>query len=225
MKPKFISLTSLLGAALAMTLACAPAPAAVLFNAGPAPNNYNSFGWTISDPYAVTDSFTLGGPATITGVNFGLWAFPPETLVSVDWAITTSPFGGATLASGTATSFTSTAVPPPSGAGFYTVTTEEFSITPLAVAAGTYWLQFAHALATNGFDVFWDNSGANWKWTTEGPRQRPDRQPRLYANLPNFGIERRCRRPPPRRPPSLRHRPRRDGSARWRRKRRAALAA
>jgi len=158
MKPKFISLTSLLGAALAMTLACAPAPAAVLFNAGPAPNNYNVTGFTISDPYAVTDSFTLGGPATITGVNFGLWAFPPETLVSVDWAITTSPFGGATLASGTATSFTSTAVPPPSGAGFYTVTTEELSITPLAVAAGTYWLQFAHALGTNGLDVFWDNS-------------------------------------------------------------------
>ena len=142
-----------------MTIACAPAPAAVLYNSGPsATDPYNVIAYTISDPYAVANSFTLGGPATITGINFAAW-ISEETLQSVDWAITTSPFGGLTLASGTATSFTSTGVPPPSGLGFWIVTTEEFSIAALAVAGGTYWLQLGHALATNeGTPVFWDQA-------------------------------------------------------------------
>jgi len=160
-----------LGTALVVALASELANAAVLYSSGPSASNpYNESAYNISD-FVVTDRFTLGAPSTIAGIDFSVW-IQNETLQSVDWAITTSPFGGMVEGSGTATSFTTEVIPPPSGLGSYIVTIETFSLlAPLNLAAGNYWLQFSNGMASNGQPVFWDvadTSGNAQQRTPEG---------------------------------------------------------
>ena len=127
----------------------------VLFNQGPsAIDPYNVVGSTINNGFRVTDDFVLASPSTVTGVAFPAWSFA-GALQSVDWAITTLALGGTTLASGTATSFTTVLTANPNGQGF-NVFTETFSISSLPLAAGTYWLQLSNAIESGTRFVFWD---------------------------------------------------------------------
>ncbi len=83
----------LLVLSLALALAAAPAFADItLYDNGPI--NGSVDGWTINFGYAVTDSFTLPSEMTITGFQFGVWAYPGDTPVSVDYSLSASPFGG-----------------------------------------------------------------------------------------------------------------------------------
>jgi hypothetical protein len=49
----------------------------------------------------VAESFTLSDASTVTGVTFGSWVYA-GALTSVQWYITTAPYGGTVVASGTA---------------------------------------------------------------------------------------------------------------------------
>src|SRR6266568_186638 len=138
------------------------ASAAILYNNSPSAygSAYATNAWTLDYGYAVADSFTLSGPATVTGIDFVSWNYPGDTLQSIDWAITTAPFSG-TIASGTASlssSFIET-----NGYG-YQISENSFSLTQ-NLAGGTYWLQFQNAVVGNGDPIYWDiNSGPSLAW-------------------------------------------------------------
>ena len=58
--------------------------------------NGTTDGWTINFGFVVSDTFTLSTASTVTGLNFGAWVFPGDTLTSAEVSITSSEFGGTT---------------------------------------------------------------------------------------------------------------------------------
>ena len=140
---------------LLMLLAVPASAAPALYDNTTTLDNYMDDGFTINFGYSVTDSFVLSGPATVTGVNFVVWEYPGSNMTSVDWFITSTHFGGATYASGTAAttqSFIET-----NGYG-YTIDSVSFSIPSVSLGAGTYWLQLANAVEPGGNPIYWDQS-------------------------------------------------------------------
>src|ERR1035437_570203 len=130
-------------------------------------SNITSYSYTPNDAlianspiipgYAVTDSFSLSCCAEVAGASFGVWLSPGDSLASVDWAVTTLPFGGTTLASGTSTDLPNTFfVASGLGPGFV-IDQESISIDDLSLTAGTYWFQLSNANTADGF-ALWDNS-------------------------------------------------------------------
>ena len=140
---------------LCVALAVIPALAADGYNNGPI--NGTTDAWTINFGYIVSDSFTASGSAT-TGFNFGTWEFPGDTMLTVDWSITTAENGGTTVGNGTA------------GVTDKYISSNQFgynidliTVTGLNVATtsgSTYWLNLQNAVISSGDPVFWDeNSG------------------------------------------------------------------
>jgi hypothetical protein len=141
-----------------------PASAATIYTNGPGNGTVNA--WIINTGYKVTDSFTLSQADTISGATFGAWLIPSDTLLSVDWLITTGAFSG-TLASGTSAAVNTYMF---NVMGF-DVYSESISILPnLSLAAGTYWFQLQNAVASvSGDPVFWDEN--------DGPSQAFQKSP------------------------------------------------
>jgi len=134
------------------------ASATILYTNGPISGVLQA--WSIIPhfgPFVITDSFSLSGPSTITGADFGSWVNKGDTPLSVDWAITTGPFTGTTVASGTGSLgytylFTN--------ALGYDIGQDSFSIPLTTLPGGTYWFQLRSGVtAMNGY-MAWDiNNG------------------------------------------------------------------
>lgn len=144
-------------AALALStavVATAPVAAQVAYTNGPILGT--SDGRTVNFGYAVTDSFTLAQATTIVGFDFGAWTFPGDVGTQVDYGFSNSADFAIT---GTA-SLTAGAVIPGDGWGSYDVRSYSASITPVTLAAGTYWFSLQNAVTANGNPIYWDvNNG------------------------------------------------------------------
>ncbi len=153
-------------AAAALSIfAGAQASADVLYSNGPSDHNTNA--WNITQ-FEVADPFSLGSAASVDGVTFDAWTQQGEVTSSVDWSILDgAPSGGGNvLASGTAALTAGGLLG--GGFGSYDVRTYSFSISPLALAAGGYWLNLTNAGPTT-FAVFWDEAGGpNGEQTESG---------------------------------------------------------
>jgi len=135
----------------------------ILYNNGPVDGNSNAF--TISGGFAVTDSFTIS-PSTITDAQVAVWLLSGDIMQSVDWLITTAPFGGSTLGAGTSNVTSSFLFNNSLG---YDVYSAAFPLLPnLTVAGGTYWFQLQNATSALGA-VFWDqNNGPSAAFQFDG---------------------------------------------------------
>ena len=134
------------------------ASAAVLYDNGPINGTFDA--WTINNGYAVADSFSLASASTVTGVNFGVWEYPGNSLTSVNWSITTPALVTTypTGASATVTDGAQTAT----GFGYYDIGTDSFSTGNVRLAAGTYYLVLQDAVTSEGNPVYWDvNDGVS----------------------------------------------------------------
>ena len=125
--------------------------ATTLYDNGPIDGTIDAF--KITDSFAIADSFTLSQSSVVTGVNFGVWAFPGDTISTVDWGITsasnTFPING--------TASVTNGAPTLNGYG-YDVMTDGFSTGSVFLAAGTYWLVLQNAVTSHGDPVFWDQN-------------------------------------------------------------------
>ena len=151
MKPRIVSLSL-----LALCLVAVPAPAQTIYNNGPI--NGTTDAWSINFGFVVSDSFTVGsGGASVNGLVFGAWAFPGDTLETVEVSITSSEFGG-TVYTDQTVSFTQSGC---SGNQYgFNVCTEtgNFGIA-VNLASGTYWLNLENAVVPDD-PIYWDeNSG------------------------------------------------------------------
>ena len=81
-----MTLRAALLAVLALLIAVVPGAAQnYLYDNGPINGTVDA--WTINFGYSVTDSFIMASAQTITGFQFGVWAYPGDTPVSVDFSI------------------------------------------------------------------------------------------------------------------------------------------
>src|ERR1039458_2881744 len=129
--------------------------AQVLYDDGPINGTVNA--WTINFGYLISDSITFAQTATVGGFDLGVWEYPGDQTLTVDWSITAQPYSGNIYGQGTA-SVTDT---------FISVNQYGYDIDKLSAAisgptlnAGTYWLNIQNAVSKLGDPVFWDeNSG------------------------------------------------------------------
>jgi hypothetical protein len=158
-----MNMTRVLMALALVAAISAPASADLLYSNGPVNGTIGAN--TINCGYAVTDSFTLSTAATVTGVDFGGWMYPGDSLQSVDWYLTTG-VGAGVVASGT---------PDPVASGVYTngdgavVATESFAVPATPLAAGTYWLLLTNAATADTNYFYWDeNDGSSIAYQSDG---------------------------------------------------------
>ena len=86
-----------------------------------------------------------------------MWATPGSTVTAVDWAITSTPFGGFTYASGVGAATTQELLLSSNVDG-YAVDNVNVSIPSLDLGAGTYWLLLENVVVSDGTHVYWDQS-------------------------------------------------------------------
>lgn len=143
--------------AIAFALAAgAPASAQVLYTNGPI--NGETDAWTINFGYVVNDSFNItSATGTISGLSFGAWISPGDTVPSVEVVIATEPSGGTVyydeqvnlVQSGCYLNNYS-----------YDVCTETASFHGPTLNNGMYWISLQNAVSAGGNPVYWDeNSG------------------------------------------------------------------
>jgi len=154
---RFASLSLL---ALCLLLAALPAMAGDIYDNGPI--NGTTDAWTINFGFIVSDTFNVGGAgATVTGISFGTWMEPGDTLQSAEVSITSSEFGGNTFFDGTV-NFSQSKCSSGNQYGFDVCTetsTSGFG-SGVALSGGTYWLNLQNAASADGDPVYWDeNSG------------------------------------------------------------------
>ena len=139
---------------LCLMLVAAPAwGQQILYSNGPINGTVDA--WTINFGYIVSDTFTLVDKSTVGGFDLGVWEFPGDTVLSVDWSITAQEQGGHLYASGTA-NVTDKFI----SANQYGYNIDEITATGLNVPlnANTYWLNIGNAKVTNGDPVYWDEN-------------------------------------------------------------------
>ncbi len=142
---------------LCLALAVIPAVADTAYENGPI--NGTTDAWTINFGYVVSDTFTLSQSYQTFSVDAGVWEFPGDTVLTVDWSITQTENG--TGVGGTANvtdTFIST------NQYGYNVDKIHFNTPVGQLNAGTYWLNLFNATVASGDPVYWDeNSGAGCK--------------------------------------------------------------
>jgi hypothetical protein len=141
---------------LCLALWTLPASAQILYANGPV--NGETYAWTINYGYIVSDTFTLsGGNSAVTGLSFGAWLYPGDTLTSADVSITSRINSGTTYFDETVVFSASRCAANSYG---YDVCTETGSFSGPTLLSGTYWLNLQNAVTTQGNQVYWDqNSG------------------------------------------------------------------
>ena len=150
MKLRIVSLS-----VLALCLVAVPAVAQTLYSNGPI--NGTTDAWTINFGFAVSDTFTLSGPAAANTIEFGAWAEPGDILLNADVGISSAEFGGTTYFDGLV-SFTQSGCS--ANQYGYNVCTESGTYGPVNLAAGTYWVTLSNAVVNTGDPIYWDeNSG------------------------------------------------------------------
>lgn len=123
----------------------------ILYDNGPINGSVDA--WTINFGYSVTDSFTLGSASTITSFTFGVWAYSADTPLTVDYSISSSPFGGAPTTLALTSSFQY------SNQYGYDIDSEAASGLNIPLGPGTYWLTLQNAVTTQGNPLYWDENG------------------------------------------------------------------
>jgi hypothetical protein len=120
--------------------------------------NGSTDAWTINFGFAVSDTFTVAGDTNVTDLHFGAWLFPGDVLQSAEVLIGTSEFGG--TISDQVVSFSQSNCS--SNQYGFNVCVESGNLSPVNLAAGSYWLTLQNAVVNTGDPVYWDeNSGAS----------------------------------------------------------------
>ena len=121
------------------------------------PINGTTDSWPFNFGFVVSDSFTLSSAATVDQFTFGTFTFPGDVLVSAEVEITSAEFGGTTY-SDQVVNFTQSDC---RGNQYgFNVCVQTGNLSPVNLAAGTYWLNLDNGVVNDGDPMYWDeNSG------------------------------------------------------------------
>ena len=147
-----------LGAILFVCCACLKA--GTIYNNGAVNGQLNAE--AINGGIATADSFSVSSAAIATGVTFATWRdVSSDVFTTIDWAITSTDFGGTTFASGSASVAETFLFNNSEGVAVFSDT---FSLPSVTLAVGTYWLQLSNAVMENSVGavvnapLFWDEN-------------------------------------------------------------------
>jgi hypothetical protein len=149
-----------------------PASAGVLYDNGPINGQDTGMGsWSISYGNIMSDSFTLTGTSTLTGVNLGIWVHPGDTPSYLKWRITDSVPDPGLGAIGTTADLTNTLWCSAGSSGCasaYDVYASSFSLAVplpaegteagLVLGPGTYYLTLDFGVSAAFDSLFWDTN-------------------------------------------------------------------
>jgi len=140
--------------ALCLALASVSAKAQTVYSNGPINGNVDAF--TINFGFITSDTFNVSNnPTVISGLSFGAWLFPGDTLTSVELSISSQENGGLFYFDDTVNvnqGFCST-----NNFGF-NVCQENATFNGPTLNGGTYWINLQNASASDGDPVFWDDN-------------------------------------------------------------------
>ena len=132
----------------------------IVYSNGPVNGQLNAF--AINEGIVTADSFTLSAATSASSVTFVSWRdVASDVFATVDWAITSTDFGGTTFGSGTASLTESLLFKNSEGVSVFS---DMFSLPDLALGPGTYWLQLGNAVVQNSVGtvinapIFWDEN-------------------------------------------------------------------
>jgi uncharacterized repeat protein (TIGR03803 family) len=133
-----------------------PLDSDVVYDNGPI--NGRTDAWYINFGYIISDSFYVAGNQTpISGMSFGAWLFPGDTLTSVEVSITSQENGGTSYFDQTVNLTQGSCS---NGKDGFRVCTETGSFSGPTLNAGTYWVNLQNASVPSGDPAYWDeNSG------------------------------------------------------------------
>jgi len=139
-----------------LALAAVTSAAQTVYSNGPINGNVDAF--TINFGFIVSDTFNVSNNnTTISGLSFGAWLTPGDTLTSADVSITSEENGGLSFFEGTVNFAQSDCVTNLFG---FDVCKETGTFFGPNLSSGTYWLNLQNAVVSNGDPTFWDqNSG------------------------------------------------------------------
>ena len=145
-------MTKTLYALALLAIAVVPVSADLYTNG---PINGTEDAYSINGGYATSDSFVLTSASVVTGVDFGAWTEPGDSVTSVQWSIGTTPGDnslGGTM--NTTDNFLFT-----NGYGF-DIARDTFSTGSVSLGTGTYYLTLQNAVTAQNDAAFWDlNNG------------------------------------------------------------------
>ena len=131
-----------------------PQPYGALYDNGPVDGE--DYAWTINFGFSVTNSILVNPSNSMTGINFWVWLYPGDTVLSVQVSIGTLPFGS-DLFNGTINLNGSNCFGNEFG---YNVCMEAGSINNGPNLSGFAWVTLQNADVPSGDPVYWDqNSG------------------------------------------------------------------
>lgn len=130
-----------------------PANASVLYTSGAIDGNYNAIDVNHNK---LTSSFTLSSDSTVTGFTFGGWSSLGNVITAISWGISATP----DFRSDTNTALTSDGRLPNTYPG-YEIREYAGTLSPLVLAAGTYWLTLHDATTSNNSPAYWDVNDGN----------------------------------------------------------------
>lgn len=113
------------------------------------------------------DSFVLGAPSKVSGVEFDSWLAPGDTVTSVDWAI----YDASLAVTGAGTAAVQTHFFAQNLYGL-DIDIDRFAIPNLSLAAGTYLLVLSGGVTAEGNLATWDSTtlgASSYNHVTGGP--------------------------------------------------------
>jgi len=131
---------------------------AVLYDNGLPCPSYCHDAWQINFGGAVSDTFFVNRNARVTGFDFYSWEPPGDRILRIQWAITSSEFGGTVYGSGTTLARSDVVL----GINEYGFDVDQVTVSGLdvVVPAGTSWITLQNAVDEQRTLVAWDeNSG------------------------------------------------------------------
>ena len=143
----------------------APPPANEVYDNGPINGDVNA--WTINFGYSVSDSLEILRTSQVSGISFGAWLYPGDSIQTVEVQIGSSALGYNFLDEIVGVTQSNCVT----NACGYAVCTENLAFTPTLLWAvcpfpfgqcsGTYWVTLQNATVPSGDPAYWDeNYGA-----------------------------------------------------------------
>ena len=124
------------------------------------PINGNTDAWPINSGFVISDTFYITlFPTSVTGMTFGAWLFPGDTLTSAELSITSLANGGSIYFNQTVNLTQSNCTINQYGYNVCTMTTSFQS--PELQGGTTYWVNLQNASISSGDPAYWDENNGS----------------------------------------------------------------